>query len=420
LATAPLKDDRTRPRDCPRPRLLVIDDDGGVRQIVESLGRAAGFEAYGCEGEQSLDAQLLEHYDVIILDLVMPVVDGVEVIERLAQEGCTARLILVSGQDRRVLASASRLATACGLEVAATFAKPFSGAALRSCLAEQRDVIAAGSTTLSRSARPEIDVSQVERALREREFVMHYQPQVRVDTLEWVGVEALARWQHPELGLLYPDVFVPLIERDPDLMRRFSQHVMRVSCGEVAAAAGAGVFQGRLAMNVAADVLAAAEFLDLLVATAAAAGLANDHVVLEVTETSLPADSVKALAIQTRLRMRGVSLAVDDFGTGHSSLERLHTFPMDELKIDQHFVRESTTDPEARAIVTNSIMLARDLEVRCVAEGVETVEALRLLAELKCSCAQGYFIGRPMPARDLGNWAAEWQSRRASILAALE
>ena len=114
--------------------------------------------------------------------------------------------------------------------------------------------------------------------------------------------------------------------------------------------------------------------------------------------------------------MRGVSLAVDDFGTGHSSLERLHRFPMDELKIDLNFVRDSTSDPEARAIVHNSIALARDLRVRCVAEGVENVEALRLLSSLRCGYAQGYFIARPMPARDLARWAGQWRQRRVAVL----
>ena len=149
---------------------------------------------------------------------------------------------------------------------------------------------------------------------------------------------------------------------------------------------------------------------------AAEAGLDHDRIVLEVTETTLPTEPVKALAIQTRLRMRGVSLAVDDFGTGHSSLERLHTFPMDELKIDLNFVRESTSDPEARAIVNNSIALARDLRVRCVAEGVESVDALRLLSALRCGYAQGYYIGRPMPAGELARWSAQWQARRQEIL----
>ena len=379
----------------PNPRLLVIDDDPAVRQVLAGIGRSAGFDVTGCDGDVTLDECLAELADLIILDLVMPVVDGVEVIERLAQSQSSARLVLVSGQDRRVLASASRLATAHGLKVAATFAKPFSVADLRACLAEQKVAISSGATARLRRAPPDIRIARIEQALRTHEIVLHYQPQVCVRTLDWLGVEALVRWQHPEYGLLQPDTFVPLIERDTDLMQRFSHYIIRMAAHEMVPAEAVGGFTGRIGLNVAASVLASAEFPNRLVATLAEAGLDNERIVLEVTETSLPAEPVKALAIQTRLRMRGVSLAVDDFGTGHSSLERLHTFPMDELKIDLNFVRESISDPEARAIVHNSIALARDLRVRCVAEGVENVEALRLLSALRCGYAQGYFIGRP-------------------------
>jgi EAL domain-containing protein (putative c-di-GMP-specific phosphodiesterase class I) len=402
------------------PRLLVIDDDPAVRQVVAGLGRAAGFDVTGCEGDVTLDACLGTFADLTILDLVMPVVDGIEVIERLARVQPSARLVLVSGQDRRVLASASRLATAHGLKVVAVYAKPFSGADLEACLTEQKGAISGRSTARLRRARPEIREARIEQALRAHEIVLHYQPQVSLPGLEWTGVEALVRWQHPEFGLLSPDTFVPVVERSPDLLHRFTQYVLRTAAHEIVPPAAVGGFQGRLALNVTADVLAAAEFPGQLDAILAEAGLGHERIVLEVTETTLPADPVKALAIQTRLRMRGVSLAVDDFGTGHSSLERLHTFPTDELKIDLEFVRESTSDPEARAIVGNSISLARDLRVRCVAEGVEDLLALRLLASLRCGYAQGFFIGRPVPAGELDRWASQWARRRAELLPLLK
>ena len=404
----------------PNPRLLVIDDDPAVLQVLSGLGRSVGFDVTGCEGDATLDACLGQVADLIILDLVMPVVDGIEVIERLAQSQSAARLVLVSGQDRRVLASASRLATAHGLKVAAIFAKPFSSVDLRACLTEQKTVISGGTTARLRRIPPEIRAARIEQALRAHEIVIYYQPQVSVPSLEWQGVEALVRWQHPEFGLLAPDTFVPVIERNPDLMHRFTQYLIRRAAHEIVPPDAVGGFHGRLAINVAADVLASAQFPNELVSILAEAGLEHDRVVLEVTETTLPAEPVKALAIQTRLRMRGVSLAVDDFGTGHSSLERLHTFPMDELKIDLNFVRESTSDPEARAIVHNSIALSRDLRVRCVAEGVENVESLRLLSKLRCGYAQGYFIGRPMPACELGPWSEQWARRRDEILLQLE
>jgi EAL domain-containing protein (putative c-di-GMP-specific phosphodiesterase class I)/FixJ family two-component response regulator len=403
----------------PTPRLLVVDDDAAMRQIVTTVARSAGFAVTSCDGETRLEACLAECADMIILDLVMPVVDGIEVIEKLAAIQPSARLVLVSGQDRRVLASASRLATAYGLKVAAVFTKPFSTADLKACLLEQRGALSHGDTARLRRVPVEVRAARIKQAMRAHELVMYFQPQVSLDTLEWVGVEALVRWQHPEYGLMQPVTFVPIVERDPALMHAFTEYILTQSLHGIMPPADVGGFNGRIALNVTADVLSDTDFPQRLVAIAAEAGVGNERIVLEVTETTLTADPVKALAIQTRLRMRGVSLAVDDFGTGHSSLERLHTFPMDELKIDLNFVRESTSDPEARAIVNNSIALARDLRVRCVAEGVETIEALKLLRALHCGYAQGYFMGRPMPAGELGRWAEQWHGRRQDIRAQL-
>ena len=397
------------------PHLLVIDDDPAVLAIVAGIGRAAGFDVSECDGAENLDACLAKAGDLIILDLVMPVVDGIEIIERLSDTHSAARLVLVSGQDRRVLASASRLATARGLKVAAVFAKPFNNTELRSCLAEQKTKLSAGTTARLRRAPVEMRTARIAQAVRDGEIVMYYQPQVSVKTLDWVGVEALVRWQHPEFGLLPPDTFVPVVERDRMLMSELTLYVIDAALRGMAEPALAAAFEGRIGINVPADMVAASDFPDRLVALAAQRGIAHERLVLEVTETTLPPEPVRALAIQTRLRMRGVSLAVDDFGTGHSSLERLHTFPMDELKIDLHFVRESISDPEARAIVQNSIALARALRVRCVAEGVENIEALRLLSALRCGYAQGYFVGRPMPAGELCAWKQQWQSRAAQI-----
>ncbi len=397
------------------PQLLVIDDDPAIRQVVASVGRSVGFEVTGCEGEASLDACLADVADLVILDLVMPVVDGIEVIERLGRLRAATRLVLVSGQDRRVLASASRLAAAHGLKVAAVFSKPFKVAELRACLVEQKSALSTGYTARLRRVPIDIRTAQIERALAHREILLHYQPQVSVSTLEWVGLEALVRWQHPEYGLLAPDTFVPIVERDGPLMQRFTDYIMEAALADLMPTGPAGEFRGRISINMPTDVLAETDFPERLVRMAAESGVDHQRIVLEVTETTLPADPVKVLAIQTRLRMRGVSLAVDDFGTGHSRLERLHTFPMDELKVDYHFVRDATSDREARAIVHNSIALARDMRVRCVAEGVENLEALRLLRALKCGYAQGFFIGEPMAAADLDAWSRDWRQRCEDI-----
>ena len=140
------------PAPIPTPRLLVIDDDPAVRQVIAAVARSVGFAVTGCDGATDLDARLADCADLIILDLVMPVVDGIEVIEKLGSVWSSARLVLVSGQERRVLASASRLATAHGLKVAAVVAKPFSNADLRACLVEQRDALSLGGTASAAAA----------------------------------------------------------------------------------------------------------------------------------------------------------------------------------------------------------------------------------------------------------------------------
>lgn len=402
-----------------RPRLLVIDDDPGITAVVGALAGAVGFDVQVNNGEPDLDDVLAGGHDVIILDLMMPVVDGVEVIERLAGLGSGARLVLLSGQDRRIVSSASRLAAAHGLKLVTAFAKPFVSAELRECLIEQKEALRSGATGRLRRAPIQVRAARVEEAIAAGEIVVHYQPQVDVGSLAWVGVEALARWQHPELGLLPPDTFVPVAEHDPALCERLTLFMVERMLADMRQVSGELGFDGRIAVNTPADVVSSARFPDRLVEMAGRYGILPERLVLEVTETSLPTEPVRSLAIQTRLRMRGVSLAVDDFGTGHSGLERLRTFPMDELKLDLGFVRDSTSDPEARAIVQNSIALARDLRVRCIAEGVENAEALKLLAVLRCAVAQGFFIGRPMPAADLGSWLREWRQRSPALREAM-
>lgn len=153
--------------------------------------------------------------------------------------------MLVSGQDRRVVASASRLASAHGLRVAATFTKPFRGSDLRACLAAQKSVLSDTDTARARRRSPTIRRERIEQALRTREIVVYYQPQVAIDTLEWVGVETLVRWQHPQLGLLSPSTFVPIVEREPDLMYQLSQHVIRAACHEMVPPAAGSWCGGR-------------------------------------------------------------------------------------------------------------------------------------------------------------------------------
>lgn len=230
------------------------------------------------------------------------------------------------------------------------------------------------------------------RAVVENQFELHYQPQVALPEGRLTGFEALIRWRHPERGLLAPALFLPLAER-LGLMRRIGTWVLREACR----AAAAWPAPLTVAVN-----LAPAQFEDgSLVAEVEAAlndsGLPPGRLELEVTETVLLATAEAALGQLLALRARGVGVAMDDFGTGHSSLTQLRAFPFDRLKIDRSFVKDLPRGGDAAAIVRAVAGLGRSLGITVTAEGVETEEQLNGVREEGCDAAQGYLFGRPVP-----------------------
>jgi diguanylate cyclase (GGDEF)-like protein len=239
-------------------------------------------------------------------------------------------------------------------------------------------------------------------ALERDELVLHYQPKFNLPSLSVTGVEALVRWQHPTRGLLYPDTFLPLAEQ-AGLMRRLTLSVLEMAIRQ----ANRWRSEGRpmtVAVNLSASNLLDAHLpgqIDLLLTTLE---MPSDLLELEITETVLMADPVRTHQVLSALRALGIRLAVDDYGTGYSSLAYLQDLPVDDLKLDRSFVMRSTTDPRSAAIVASTVGLAHSLRMKIIAEGVETAEALDLLIEAGCDVAQGYHLARPQPAEQLAAW----------------
>jgi diguanylate cyclase (GGDEF)-like protein/PAS domain S-box-containing protein len=242
-------------------------------------------------------------------------------------------------------------------------------------------------------------VNELRSGLRRGEVVLHYQPLVELASGRIVGAEALARWQHPERGLLGPDEFIGLAE-ESGLIRELGAWVLRSACREAAGRAprSPGEAALQVAVNLSAQQLADPGLSDLVASVLSDTGLPAHRLMLEVTETSLLADTTAALAELDALRRLGVQLALDDFGTGFSSLTYLKRFPLDELKIDRSFVAELSIDAASDAIVASVIHLARAIGLSVVAEGVETEAQRRGLLQLGCTLGQGFLFGRPVPA----------------------
>ncbi|WP_182915787.1 EAL domain-containing protein [Massilia cavernae] len=234
------------------------------------------------------------------------------------------------------------------------------------------------------------------RALQRDEFVLHFQPQVDLRSGRIAGMEALLRWQSPELGLVQPLQFIPVAE-ESTLIDEIGHWVLDRACATLRAWIDAGVPVVPIAVNVAASQFAD-QALDLLVrATLERHGIEPRLLELELTESLSMVDPEASVALMHRLKATGIGMSIDDFGTGYSNLSYLKRFPVDKLKIDQSFTRGLACDPEDQSIVTAVIRMAHSLGLRTIAEGVETEGQLRLLAGQGCDEVQGFYFSRPLP-----------------------
>jgi diguanylate cyclase (GGDEF)-like protein len=240
-------------------------------------------------------------------------------------------------------------------------------------------------------------LQELRRALQRDEMVLHYQPKFRADGGGVIGAEALVRWQHPGLGLLGPDTFIPIAERS-GLILPLGDWVLDQACAQLRQWHDAGHATWSMAVNLSPLQFSSTTLLDTVKATLERHGLAPHHLTLEVTETTAMQDVEASLQILHGLTAMGVKISIDDFGTGYSSLLYLKRMPATELKIDRAFVRDLEDNAEDAAIVSSIVALGRSLQLQIVAEGVETAGQRDYLNELGCDLLQGYHLGKPVDA----------------------
>ncbi|WP_228896838.1 EAL domain-containing protein [Acidovorax sp. Leaf73] len=390
-------------------RILVLDDESFMLKLMTHLLAKLGFTNVttcdtGLAALNEVDqASRVPH--LILCDLNMPGMDGLEFVRKLVEHGYVGSLILVSGEDERTLQSARTLVQAHHIEVLGSLHKPVSPQALFQLV--ERWVPPAGVAHHHRSQG--YGAERLAEAIRAGELTNYYQPKVHVSTGEMAGVETLVRWRHPQDGMVFPDQFIGVAEGN-GLIDALTQVVLGQALRDCAGWARAGL-QLKVAVNVSMDSLNALEFPEQMTSAAASAGIAPQSIVLEVTESQLMKDLRAPLEILTRLRLRRFKLSIDDFGTGHSSLAQLRDVPFDELKIDRSFVHGAHHNETLRAILLASLRLAKELNMEVVAEGVEDAADWFFLQSAGCDLAQGYFIARPMPAERVAEWAAEWPHR---------
>ena len=249
-------------------------------------------------------------------------------------------------------------------------------------------------------------VSELQRAFREQEFELFYQPQFRLSDGRLSGAEALLRWNHPERGMLGPADFMEVLE-EHGMLSDVGGWVLSAACEENVAWQRQGLASIPVAVNIAADQFHRGEAVTQVYQALRHSGLDPSLLTLEFTETVLLKDSERVLVAMDQLKRMGVRLALDDFGTGYSSLAYLHRFPVHELKIDRSFTQSLDEERITGTIVASILHLAKSLDLKTVAEGVETAEQQALMQRLECSDGQGFYLGYPMPASEFRSMVEE-------------
>jgi len=394
-------------------KILLVDDESFALKLMTRQ-----LEGLGCSDilsfERAHEALAILGADVgavdlVICDLQMPEMDGVEFVRHLAQLGYAGGLILASGEDGRILQAAEKLANAHMLSVLGVLRKPIQNEQLKQVLNAKLPRVTKARPAARASYGPDV----LRAAIAGGQLKNHYQPKVDVISGAVVGVETLVRWQHPQDGLIYPDQFISTAE-EFGLIDDLTQAVLAGAIQQSRRWQNAGL-ELSLAVNVSMDNLATLKFPDLVEREALKAGIPLSSLMLELTESRLMKDLLAPLDILTRLRLKHIGLSIDDFGTGHSSLAQLRDLPFDELKIDRGFVHGAWCNPSLRAIFEASLAMARQLNMKVVAEGVEDLADWEFLRTAGCDLAQGYFIAKPMPAADLPDWVKAWELRRPTL-----
>ena len=386
------------------PRILIIDDNPDVCALITAAADHKGIACIVADDADTFLAALTPDISLILLDLVMPNVDGVELLRMLGEQKCATPIVLMSGVCARILETAVSLAKSLGLTVAGHLRKPFRIAELETFF----ELPPASQTAAHKTRDVLLEDDELTRAMTQDEFVLHYQPQIEIASGEVVGAEALVRWQHPVHGLIYPDSFIARCE-GLNLIGQLGSLVAARALSEIAGLSGARGKPLVLSINISAFNLLDLTFPDTLFDLARKHHKKPEEVVLEITETGIIRELTQTLDVLTRLRMKGFQISIDDFGTGYAMMQQLQNIPATEIKIDRSFVMNMNNRSD-RVMVLKTIEIGHELGLNVVAEGVETAKHLEVLRAHGCDIAQGYFFSKPLPPADFVAWLANYRS----------
>ena len=352
--------------------------------------------------------------DIIISDLDMPGMDGLEFMRHVGEAHIPVSIILASALESVLLDSVETMTRAYGVKILGVIQKPITPEKLAALI--KLHLPAQVNPNLTQTDALSFTIEEIVQGIRNDEFEPFFQPKVELASGRIKGAEALARWRHPQKGIVAPYAFVGPLE-DHNLIDKLTWLILSKSvdfCCEWRTKSGLDV---SVSVNVSAKSLADVNFADRVTELVKCKSLDCRNIILEVTESAATTDIGHSLENLSRLRMKGFGLSIDDYGTGYSSLQQLARIAFTEIKLDQSFIKSATTQQAARIILESSIDMAKKLGIVTVAEGIETEKDWDLLRELGCDLAQGYLIAKPLESSEFLTWArdrtgVDWRLKR--------
>ncbi|MEA5577557.1 EAL domain-containing response regulator [Anabaena sp. UHCC 0451] len=386
------------------PKILVIEDEESVRENLLDLLMAEEFETVSAaNGKIGLNLAISEVPDLILCDMMMPDLDGYEVLKSLRQQALTSTIPFIF-----LTAKSAKSDIRQGMDMGADdyLTKPFTRSELLSAIMNKLEKYANLKKHLSiqtavhkLTPRMQLLDKQLHQAILNDDFKgfeIHYQPIVDINTGKITGAESLLRWNSYELGPISPAEFIPLAEAN-GLIFNIDNWVLKNVCQQIRIWHDAGIRSLTFAVNLSAIEFNQSDLSSKIINLIEINDLDTNCLEIEVTETMIMENVTCAIAIMNQLRSLGIKIAIDDFGTGQSSLNYLQLFPVNTIKIDRAFVQNVHQDYPKSIITKSLIKMAQDLNLKIIAEGVETAAEFLFLRENKCDAIQGFLFSRALP-----------------------
>lgn len=385
--------------------VLIVEDSLCQAEYLSMLCRSFGISALVTAENGRVALDLIDKtesgFDILICDLEMPDLDGIELIHLLASRNTSSALIIVSSREQSLISAVELMAVTEGIDVLGSIRKPVPAGALETLIKEYRGKAVSRAKGCGR-LKTALSIEELEQGLVLHQFELHYQPKLCMDNGMLHGLEALVRFRQPEQGLRYPGDFIELCEQH-GLIDQLSLEVITMAIQQMVSWNQQG-FAPRVSVNLSGRSFSSRAFTQDVMKLITRSAIKASDLIFEVTETQVIGNIGDALAFLSRLRLNGFGLSIDDYGTGYSSVKQLSQIPFTELKMDRSLIEGIASKSHLQVIFESTLSMCNKLGIDLVAEGIEKSKDWDYLRSAGCHVAQGYYISPPMPSYEVVNW----------------